>query len=57
MPDNQEVKPNLCNDIRSLLVIELHDPDESLKLHPRYSLFLHQSMNVLNEDCEVHMNE
>ena len=37
LQDNQEVKSDSSNDIRSFLVIALHDPDESLKLHPRYS--------------------
>ena len=43
--DNQEVKPDSSNDIRSLLVIALHDPDESLKLYPRYNWCLHHPLN------------
>ena len=43
--DNQEVKLDSSNDIRSFLVIALHNPDESLKLHPRYSFCLHQPTN------------
>ena len=31
--DNQEVT---SNDIRSFLVISVHDPDESFRIHPRY---------------------
>ena len=46
--DNQEVKSDSSNDIRSFLVIALHDPDESLKHHPRYSWCLHQPTNEMN---------
>ena len=44
-----EVISNSCNNIRSFLVIALHDPDESLKINTRYSWHLHQPMNELNE--------
>ena len=47
--DNQEVKPDSSNDIRSFFVIDLHDLDEILKLHHRYSCFSHHPMNELNE--------
>ena len=43
--DNQEEKSDSGNDIRSFFVIAVHDPDESLKIHPRYSLCLHKPMN------------
>ena len=46
--DNQEVKADSSNDIRSFLVIALHDPDESLKIHPRHSWCSHQPMNEMN---------
>ena len=49
MHDNQEVKSDSSNDIRSFLVIALYDPDESLKGYPRYSRCLHQPMNERDE--------
>ena len=44
MQDNEEVKSDSSNEIRSFMVA-LHDPDESLKLHTRYSWCLHQPTN------------
>ena len=43
--DNQKVKSDSSNDIRSFLVIALHDPDESLKLHYMYRWCLNQPTN------------
>ena len=49
LQDNQEVRTDSNIDIRSILAIALHDPDESLKFHPRYNWCLYQPTNEKNK--------
>ena len=47
--DNQEVKSDSCNDIRSFLVIALHDPDESLNfILGIVGVYMNIRMNEMN---------
>ena len=49
MQDNQEVKSDSSNDIRSFLVIALHDPDESLNfILGIVGVYMNIRMNEMN---------